>query len=112
MNNILVTITDAPSFRVSEVLRMSVGLTLEDGNRVHLLLIDKGALAVLGYSGGLLAGETEKPLRTLEDLSVEIFVHETSLDALNLANELKFGVTRLDDAGVEKLIDKMDVVIS
>ncbi len=112
MKKTLVVISDPPSGQVAERLRMAVGLTLEDGNKVTALLIDDGVYTGLGIDHEKLgAKEIDKHLKMLGMLSVDIFAHSGCCDKRNITLG-DFGIIGASDEDVAKLVEQADVTIA
>ncbi|VAX24823.1 hypothetical protein MNBD_NITROSPINAE02-231 [hydrothermal vent metagenome] len=112
MKNTLVVISDPPSGQVAERLRMTVGLTLENDNKVTALLIDDGVYTGLGLDHEKLgAKEIDKHLKMLGMLSVEVFAHTGSCDKRGVTLD-GFGIIGASDDDVAKLLEEADVTIA
>lgn len=112
MKNTLVIISDPPSGQVAEALRMTVGLTLENDNKVKVLLIDDGVYTGLGLDHERLhAKEIDKHLKMFGMLSVEVFAHIGSSDKRKVSFS-SFGIVGADDDHVAKLLEEADALIA
>lgn len=110
MPDVVVTIREAPSGRVAEKLRMAVGLTLVDDNRVSALLIGDGVWAGLGTDPERSGLEIDKHLETLSVLGAKILAHAPSAEARGVVYG-KFGVGMLSDEQVSSLLKAENTVI-
>lgn len=111
MKNIVVVVSDPPGADVAEKLRMSVGLTLEDDNKVSVLMIDNGIYTGLGIDHELIgAKEIDKHLNMLNTLKVGVFVHADSAEKRGI-NINDFGITKIDDGEVARLISESEITI-
>lgn len=111
--SILLIIDGPPGFAMAEKLRMGVGLTLEDDNKVKVLFIDEGACLVNGarLEGTPAKMEIDKSLQTLEMMGVELLAHAPSIDKRGVDPENE-KLKLLDDGGLESLLAGSSVVIT
>ncbi len=108
---IMVTIKEPPGGAMSEKLRMSVGLTLDDNNEVSVLLIDDGVYTGLGMDEEKVGSKKiDKHLEMLEMMNVKVFAHEGSVKGRDVFLS-KFGVEKVDDDEVARLLFESDVTI-
>ena len=113
MKNVVVIIRNSPfnTVRNSEALRMSVGLTLEEDNKITVLFIEDGVY-LLGETNpnAISSGEIHKPLDTLRLLKHTLVADKESLGSRNIV-QLKYNVEILTRKEVSDTISKADVVI-
>ncbi|MDH5638124.1 MAG: DsrE family protein [Nitrospinota bacterium] len=102
-----------PNFYTAEKLRMAVGMTLEDGNRISILFIDDGTYSVNGVDMGKNPSNMEinKSLETLGMLGVKLYSHSPSMKKTGMEVE-KYNVLPLDERGAADMLDESDVIIS
>ncbi len=113
MKNIVLVIDGPPNPKTSEKLRMGVGLTLDDGNKVSALLIDEGVFTASGLAKeGAPAGcEIDKHLEAFGALNVGLIAHEPSARGCGLSIE-RFGIRLAGDEEVTQLLDNADILIT
>lgn len=110
MKNVTVIVSSAPSGEVAEVLRMAVGLSLEDGNRLRVVLVDDGVYLGLGHDTNKTGIEIEKSLSTLEMLKKEILAVKPSLEARGVTLS-RFGVRTIDKEEFAAIVREPGVVL-
>lgn len=110
MKNVTIVVSQAPGGEIAELLRMSVGQTLEDGNRVRVVLVDDGVYAGLGHDKGKTGIEIEKSLSTLEMLKKEIYAVKSSVEDRGVALS-RFGVKLIDREEFVAMLREPGVVI-
>ena len=110
---ITVVLCHPPDFSTAEKLRMAVGMTLEDGNKISALFIGEGACAVNGIGLGKNPAniEIDKSIETLGMMGASLFVHEPSLQKYNVGVDL-FNILTLDDRGAADLLAGSEVIIA
>lgn len=113
MKNIVLVIDGPPNGKTSEKLRMGVGLTLDDGNKISALLIDEGVYAGAGLpKENAPAGyEIDKHLETFGALNVDLIAHEPSADARKLTLD-RFNIRLAGDKEISQLLNNADIVIT
>ncbi len=113
MKNIVLIINEPPNGRTSEKLRMGVGLTLDDSNKVSVLLIDEGVFTTLGMEKDSAAPgyEIDKHLETLGMLKVDLLAFESSVKSRDLALN-RFGIRTAGDEEVARLLENSDITIT
>ncbi|MBI4666616.1 MAG: DsrE family protein [Nitrospinae bacterium] len=111
MKNVLVVVSSAPSPAVSEKLRMAVGLTLEDGNNVSVLMIDDGVYAGLGHDRSKTGVEIDKHLAMLELMKKDIYAHQPSCGQRNVKLS-RFGVKLVDGEGLKDLLSAAGAILT
>lgn len=110
MKNIVVIVSQHPSRQVSETLRMTVGLTLHDDNKVTLLLTDDGVYTALGTDSSVLSNiELDKHFDMFPMVGVDILAHAGSVNKRRITPD-KFGVKIVDDNEAEKIVTDADIV--
>jgi len=110
MKNVTVIVSEAPGSRTAEKLRMSVGLTLEDGNAVTVLLIDDGVYAALGLDREKTGVDIDKHLKMLEMMKKAVIAHKPSMEARGIANA-RFGIKEITDGELGKILAETDAVL-
>lgn len=110
MKNVTVIVSSAPNGEVAEVLRMSVGLSLEDGNLLRVVLVDDGVYAGLGHDRQKTGIEIEKSLSTLEMLKKEILAVKPSLESRGVTLS-RFGIRAIDKEQFTAILKEPGVVI-
>jgi len=110
---ITLAICNPPDFSTAEKLRMAVGLTLEDANKINALFIGEGACSVNGIGLGKNPSnmEIDKSIETLGMMGVSLFVHEPSLQKYSVGVDL-YNILTLDDRGAADLLAASDVIIA
>lgn len=111
MKNVTVIVSSAPDGDVAETLRMSVGLSLEDGNALRVVLVDDGVYAGLGHDKAKTGIEIEKSLSTLEMLKKEILAVKPSLETRGVTLS-KFGIRAIEREEFVKILTEPGVVIA
>lgn len=111
MKNVTVIVSSAPNGDVAETLRMAVGLSLEDGNRLRVVLVDDGVYLGLGHDKQATGVEIEKSLSTLEMLKKEILAVKPSLESRGVTLS-KFGIKAIEREEFEKILAEPGVVIA
>ena len=111
--NVTVVIGRAPDFASAEKLRMAVGLTLEDGNRVTVLFIGEGVCAVNGieHVNHPSKIEIDKSLETLGLMKVRMAAYTPSLEQYSVGLE-RYLVDPADGKEVSELLAGSDVIIN
>ena len=101
-----------PDFHTAEKLRMAVGMTLEDDNRISVLFIDEGVYSVNGIDMGKNPSNIEinKSLETLGMMGAKLYCHAPSMRAAGMESQ-KYNVASLDEAGAAEMIREADVII-
>lgn len=110
MKNVTVIVSKAPGGDVSETLRMAVGLSLEDGNRLRVVLVDDGVYVGLGHNREKTGLDIEKGLSTLEMLKKEILAVKPSLESRGVTLS-KFGIRAIEQEEFSKILMEPGVVI-
>jgi sulfur relay (sulfurtransferase) DsrF/TusC family protein len=110
MKNVTVIVSSAPSGEVAEVLRMAVGLSLEDGNLLRVVLVDDGVYAGLGHDKKKSGIEIEKSFSTLEMLKKEILAVKPSLESRGITLS-RFGIRAIDREQFAEILREPGVVI-
>ncbi|MDH5477439.1 MAG: hypothetical protein OEY50_03830 [Nitrospinota bacterium] len=110
---IALVVNRPPDFYTAEKLRMAVGLTLEDDNRIRVLFIDNGVYSVNGIEMGKNPSNIEinKSLETLGLLGAELFAHTPSMSKAGVEAH-KYKVLPLDGRGAAGMLQESDVIIS
>ncbi len=116
MKNILLVIDGPPDGKTAEKLRMGVGLTLDDGNKVSALLIDEGVFTASGLAREDRPDrpawyEIDKHLEIFGDLNIDLIAHEPSVRGHNLRLD-RFGIRLAVDKEVSLLLENADIVIT
>lgn len=112
MRTITVIIRNLPlnTTRVSEALRMSVGLTLSD-DRVQVILIDNAVYAISRLKPEIIGmNELSKHLETLPMLKGRIVADKKDLEKRGI-NEIPYTVELKDRKEIIKEITNSDVLI-
>lgn len=110
MKNVTVIVSKAPCGDVSETLRMAVGLTLDDGNFLRVVLVDDGVYAGLGHDREKTGVEIDKSLSMLEMMKKEILAVKPSLESRGVTLS-RFGIRAIDRKEFEKILTEPGVVI-
>lgn len=110
MKNVTVIVSKAPSGDVSETLRMAVGLTLDDGNSLRVVLVDDGVYAGLGHDSEKTGVEMDKSLSMLEMLKKEILAVKPSLESRGVTLS-RFGIRVIAREEFGKILAEPGVVI-
>jgi len=110
MKHVVVVVTQPPHKRTAEKLRMAVGLTLEDGNRVSVVLMDDGVYAGQGVAAGAGQPEVDKSLETLAMLNVAVVADGPSVDERGLMLT-RFNVKTAYGGEIDGLFNNADVII-
>ena len=110
VKNVTVIVSSAPSGEVAEALRMAVGLSLEDGNALRVVLVDDGVYAGLGHDKQKSGIEIEKSFSTLELLKKEILAVKPSLESRGVALS-RFGIRTIERDEFVKILTEPGVVI-
>ena len=110
MKNIVVLISEAPSVAVSEKLRMSVGLTLEDENSVTVLMTDDGVFACLGVDSEKSGYIIDKHVDTVKLMQHKVVASLSSAKerSCDLANSK---AEPIGDDEIKSLIQNADVFL-
>jgi len=113
MKNILLVIDGPPDGKTAEKLRMGVGLTLDDGNKVSALLIDEGVFTASGLAREDRQAwyEIDKHLETFGALNIDLIAHEPSARGRELMLD-RFGIRLAVDKEVSLLLENADIVIT
>jgi hypothetical protein len=111
--NVTVVVSRPPDFATAEKLRMAVGLTLDDGNKVTALFIDEGVCAVngAGFENHPSRIEVDKSLETLGLMGVRLLAHAPSLEIYGVGLE-RYNVFPIDGPGSADLLAGSDVIIN
>jgi len=111
--NVTVVVGRGPDFATAEKLRMAVGLTLEDGNRVTVLFIGQGVCAANGieHANHPSKIEIDKSLETLGLMKVRMLAFSPSLEIYSVGLE-KFLVDPVDGKAASELLAGSDVIIN
>ncbi|MBF0169545.1 MAG: hypothetical protein HQK87_00405 [Nitrospinae bacterium] len=107
---ITVVISECPSPLVAERLRMGVGLTLEDGNKVRILFTDGGIYAVSGIDRERGRFDLDRHLEMFNLMELPVYFHAPSAAARGIAIDRK-GFAPVDDDGAAALLRESDVVL-
>lgn len=113
MKNVVVIIRNSPfnTVRNSEALRMSVGLTLEEDNKITILFIEDGVYLLRETNPNVISsGEIHKHIDTLRLLKHTLAADKESLDSRGI-EKLKYNVEILTRTEILDTIAKADVVI-
>ncbi|VAX23905.1 hypothetical protein MNBD_NITROSPINAE01-536 [hydrothermal vent metagenome] len=109
---VTVVISEAPSPDVSERVRMTVGLTLDDDNEVRVLLIDDGIYTGLGVDHEKIGiKEMDNGLVMFGALGVRSYAHSGSVKERGVSVK-KFGVVEIGDNEVEKLVSESSIIFA
>ncbi len=109
---ILLAISRVPDWKTAEMLRMGVGLTLADENRIRVLFIDDGVYAASGFQSesAWSAKDIEKHIETLGALGANLFADEKSANQRGVVLD-KFGIKAIDPDHAAGLMDDSDITI-
>jgi sulfur relay (sulfurtransferase) DsrF/TusC family protein len=108
--NVLVVVTHSPSPAVGERLRMCVGLTLEDANKIRVLFTDDGVHSAVGIDRDIAGFDIDRHLEMLTMMQLPIYVHEPSVTSRGMTLDRK-GITFVDDDATARLMAESDVIL-
>ena len=110
---ITVVINRPPDFKTAEKLRMAVGLTLEDSNKISVVFIDNGVYSVNGIALDKNPANIEinKSLETLVMLGVTLYAHTPSMEKTGMQAQTH-NVSLLSDGAVAGMLGEQDTIIS
>ncbi len=108
--NVLVVISESPSPLVAERLRMTVGLTLEDTNKVSVLFTDGGVYTAAGIDREKGRFDLDRHLDMFAMMELPVYVHLPSATARGMAVDRK-GMTPVDDDALATLLARSDVIL-
>ena len=111
MKNIVIAISGHPTGRTSEMLRMALGVTLDDGNKLSILLIDDGVYAGQGVDPPEYGYDINKHLETLEMLNVDVVAHAGSLKSRKIALD-NYKPRVVEDLETDQLLENSDIMIT
>lgn len=107
---ITVIVSESPSPLVAERLRMSVGLTLEDDNKVGLLFTDSGVHTLGGVDQSSAGFDLDRHLEMFTLMELPVYVHTPSAKARGVTVTRK-GITPVDDNEVAALLRESDLLL-
>lgn len=110
MKEILVTISGATESAVSEKLRMTVGLTLDDNNKISVLFIDDGVFIGLGVDRPETGIDLDKHLHMLELMELPLLADAESCAKRGVSFG-KYKIAMADKAKVAELFRESAIII-
>jgi sulfur relay (sulfurtransferase) DsrF/TusC family protein len=100
------------TLRISETLRMSVGLTLADGNAVTVIFIGDGVYALRVVAPKMLGSpEIKKHIMTLKMLGHRLVVEREAIEERQMTH-LSYDIELMDRSSIVRLMAESDAVIT
>jgi len=112
MKKICVIIRNLPlgTVKNSEALRMSVGLTIEEGNQVNVIFTDEGVLTLTQLKPEIVGMPSfRKPLETLTALEIPLYAEKEAVDERKITTPE--GVELKTTNEIYEIIKEQDTII-
>ncbi len=111
MKKIAVVIDRAPDPNLFELLRMTVGMTIEDENKVSLLLLGDGVFCINRIDEEKLGFDMAKHFEMLKAMKADLYAHTESAEQRNVSLSGTW-FQSLDDGATVEILAESDFVVS
>lgn len=111
MKKIAVVIDRAPDKNLSELLRMTVGMTIEDENKVSVLLLGDGVFCIGDVDEERLGFDMAKHFEMLKAMKADLYAHSESAGKRNISLSGTW-FKSLDDGATAEILAVSDFVVS
>ncbi|MFW2331520.1 MAG: hypothetical protein ACN4E2_04415 [Nitrospinota bacterium] len=112
--NITILLDQAPSLKLAEKMRMGLGLTLVDENRVNILVIADGIRTFLikpGEDRSYDPFDLSKHLLMLSQVEVPFFIEQEAAINANIKSDSKSNLTLLDSNQISIFLSKQSAIL-